>query len=72
MSESTKKPVDMSPGAVDRRIRMCSDVSKLCISLQHARFIGKARDLEASRDAEAPEDGATTACAAPPAHKPYR
>jgi hypothetical protein len=38
-----KKPVDMSPAAVDRRLREVSELRRVCLSLARARRLGPVR-----------------------------
>jgi hypothetical protein len=46
MSEE-RREVDMSPEAVFRRLRLVSELLELCRSLQKAKVIGPAREVEA-------------------------
>ena len=48
MSEIDPRRVDMSPEAIARRLREVSDILELCLSLQKAKLLGSARDLEAA------------------------
>lgn len=46
MNDSSRPQVDMSPGAIARRLREVSDILELCLSLQKAKLLGLARDLQ--------------------------
>ena len=47
-SEAKSEPVDMSPAGVARRLREVSEILELCLSLQKAKHLGTASDLERS------------------------
>ena len=52
-----QREVDMSPAAIDRRLRDLQQLYKLGMSLKSARRVGKASELESSGDsAESVED----------------
>jgi hypothetical protein len=49
------KTVDMSPEAIDRRLRELAGLYRLGMSLQGARRLGKLRDLEQPAEREIPD-----------------
>ena len=52
MSDFESEHMDMSPEAIARRLRLVSDLLELCLSLQKAKLVGLARDLEVTSDRE--------------------
>lgn len=46
MSERPPESVDMSPAAIDRRLRRISEILELVGSLRKAKVVGYARDVE--------------------------
>lgn len=63
------RDVDMSPEAIDQRLRDVSDLTRLCLSLGTAKRLGTVKEvrererlaeLEAASATVAPQTGATT------------
>jgi hypothetical protein len=49
-----RRVVDMSPEAIDRRLRTLSDLHRLGMSLRTVRWLGKVHDLRANGVTELP------------------
>ena len=51
MTDGNSRPVDMSPEAIDQRLRDVSDLLELCLSLRKARILGPWREEQSDGDA---------------------
>lgn len=47
---------DMSPEAIEKRLRICSAVSEMCIALSHAKIIGPVKRKQPPADEAKPDD----------------
>ncbi|MCP4656970.1 MAG: hypothetical protein GY856_16285 [bacterium] len=52
----TETVVDMSPEAIDRRLRTLSGLYQLAMSFKDIKWLGKAKDLEARRSGQSTKD----------------
>ncbi len=46
LDQTQRTPVDMSAGAISRRLEECSQLSALCVELGQAKIIGRAEDIK--------------------------
>ncbi len=60
MSDSRRRRVDMSPEAIDRRLREVASLYRLGISIATARRLGPKHELERQRAARQARSGRPT------------
>jgi len=47
---------DMSPEAIEQRLRICSAVSEMCITFKHAKIIGPVKRKQPPADEARPDE----------------
>ncbi len=53
VSSKTPRGVDMSPEAIDRRLRTVSELYQFATTVKHVKWLGKAKDLEVEAEGAA-------------------